>query len=795
MTEQSDERDVQEFGRAILRQWRTIAAAAGITTLLALSLVMLAQPEFAADGFLYLGDGQQASDPTDQTNFLSDFKVLTSVNTQLQLIQSPALIEQAILESGLNAPISPLAQPSLPYWKWRFVDGKSIDAFAPGPYGLVAQFAMFGDPASQGAEFVLTFGKDGQYQLSTPGGLFGKPESFLTGQLGKTASANGISLIINSTDGAVPPPAGSAYGLTIIPAKLMAKDVASALSVDAAGPAIAPTNVADVQFLWNDPYQATTFVDYLMRDFIQSQLSWQTESASNTQTYISQQLEKISAALAQANASLASYQSQTGIVDVNSNAQAVVTQLTAYQAQRSTLLLQQEALQQLVTNMSQNNGKINPYLISQVTDPVLAALATSLADAQVKLDSQEAEFTGQSTEIHQQEATISRTEDAIKTLLQNDEALAAKNLANIDTMIAQYQTELKALPAQSLQVGQLTNSSNVLGTLYTMLMQKEEEAEVTKAATIEDTRVISPAELPLIASAPRPTITVLAGLLLGLIIGVGIVMVRRAFSGRFRSDGEIRREVPVPVYGIIPRLSRKALKSNIFAPGGGSSFAESFRFLRTNLYEFPCDHKSRIVLVASSMDGDGKTMIAANIAKALGDDGNRVLLLDADFHNGSIHESLKIPAGPGFSDWLIQGTRPPLLPVPNQHFSVLPAGALPNTPNELLSSKRSAAILNILREEFDFIIIDTPALPTFSDALPLARQADIVLSVVSIGHTSRGILATHCEMIGGLDALNGIVINSADPTSNAFGASSGGRRAKRAGPGKVARRKPVRETV
>jgi Mrp family chromosome partitioning ATPase len=614
----------------------------------------------------------------------------------------------------------------------------------------------------------------------TPGSYFGKPQLVMAGQLGQVASGGGISLVMKTADGASPPPAGSIYSMDIVPAKSMAGEIAGLLTVAASGPAIAPTNVASIEFEWNDPYQATTFVDYLMRDFIQSQLAWKTESASNTETYIAQQLQKINAALTQADQSQAQYQSQTGIVDANTNSQAVVTQLTSYQTQRSTLLLQQEALAQMVTAVTQKHGNLNPYLMSQVNDPVLAALATTLATAQVKLDSLEAEFTGQSTEVRQQVAEIDRIEDAIKTLLQNDEAVASKNLANIDTMIGQYQTQLKSIPAETLQVGQLGRSSDVLGTLYGLLMQKEEEAEVAKAATIADTRIISQAELPLAPAAPRPTITVLAALIVGLIIGVGYVMVRRAFASSYRSDNEIRREVPIPVYGLIPRVARKLTKKSLFVPDAINIFAESFRFLRYNLYEFPCEHKSRVVLVASAASGDGKTMVAANIAKVLADDDKRVLLIDADFHDGRLHEPLKLPAGPGFAEWLTTGNRPPLRLAPGQKFQVLVTGAYPKTPNELFSSKKPDLIFSMLREEFDFIIIDSPALPAFSDTLPLSRQADIMLSVVSIGHTSRGTFATHYEMIEGLDAINGLIINRVDPSSHAFGAVRSGAKERRA---------------
>ena len=368
--------DLHDFGSAIFRRWRTIALLTGVGTLIALHSILFATPQFTVNGTFYLGDGQAVAEAA-QTNFLSDFQVVSSVNTQLQLIQSEALLKQAILETGLNASIAPVGQEPLSYWKWRLFYHKSIEAFAPGPHDLVAQFAMFADPAASGASFLLEFDDDGHYRLMMPGGFFNGPRLFLAGTLGQAASAGGISLVIQSAAGSTPPPAGSVYNLKIVPAKAMVQEIQGLVSAEATGPAVSPTNVAEVRFVWHDPYQATSFVTQLMHDYIQSQLAWKTESASNTQNYIASQLEKISTALAQANQTQASYQSETGIVDVPSNSQAVIGQLTAYQSQRSTLLLQQQALQQLVATISEKKAKINPYLISQVNDPVLADLATN----------------------------------------------------------------------------------------------------------------------------------------------------------------------------------------------------------------------------------------------------------------------------------------------------------------------------------------------------------------------------------------------------------------------------------
>jgi len=772
------ETDFQEFYLGIRRKWRVIALVMLAATALGLYLAMTARPNFVASDTVYLGDSQPSNSDSSQ-NFLSDYQLVNSVNTQIQLIQSPDLVRQAILETGLNASIRPVGWAPLSYWKWRFLKKKSIQAFAPGPQDLVARFAVFGDPASPGVSYLLRFGQNGHFDLrSSRGG----EQVLLSGALGQVLSGDGISMVIKSATDGPPPPAGSEYSVDILPAKLMVAAVLGGLDVTAAGPTTAPTNVAAISFSWSDPYQATGFVNQLAQDFIQSQLAWNTESASNTETYIAQQLKNITAALTQANDAQASYQSKTGIVDVASNAQAVISQLTSYQNQRSTLLLQQEALSQLVKSLGDANAEINPYLMSQANDPVLSSMATSLAAAEVALRTAQVQFVGQAPQIHQARATVEQIEDAIKSTLQNDEAGAQKNLQNIDALISQYQDELKAMPGESLQVGQLSRSSDVLGTLYGLLMQKEEEAEVSKAATIEGTRIISHAQLPLIAFTPRPVLDVVAGLLLGLVAGFGVVIVQRAFSRQFRTDSEIRRQVPLPVYGLIPDRAKAERRQGVFSLVPTSPFAEAFRLLRYNLYAIPGEQRVRVLLVTSASVGDGRSLMAANLAKAFADDGKRVLLVDADLHCGNLAEKLDVPAAPGLSDWLLTRIRPPLGAVPDQRFLLLQAGNFPFSPADLLNAAVTDELFAVLRAEFDFIVVDTPAFPHVSDALFLVRHADTVLSVVSVEHTPRQALMTHCETIGVSDKAHGLIINRVDPSrfavSGGSGVYRGGRRAR-----------------
>ena len=464
-----DEVDFIEIGRALARQWRKIVIVTVIATAVALRLVLLSHPQFLVTGTLYLGDTGSGADAAgtpsaSSLNFLSDYQSVNGVETQVGLIQSKALLERAILETGLNASIVPKGKRDLLFWKWHFLYGASISAFAPRPGDLEVRDATIADSGSSGAGFRVVFDRGGHYRLLTGGGWFSSPRTVLSGALNQPASGAGIALVIKpAADGVVPSP-GSQYVLQIAPAKAVADSLlAGPLVINAGGTGSTPTNLANVQMTWGNPYQAQAFVNRLMVDFIAAQLSWKTELASATEEFVSGQLDKIRASLAAANRNLASYQSKSGVIDVPANAQAVISQLAQYEAQRTTIQLQKEALQQLHESLAHLTGNLDPYLVSQNIDPTLTQVAGALANAEVQLQANRVNFTNDASEIRGQEASIAKMKEEISTIITNDESMETRSLANIDALIARYEAQLKAMPAEALQVVALTRRATSSG--------------------------------------------------------------------------------------------------------------------------------------------------------------------------------------------------------------------------------------------------------------------------------------------------------------------------------------------
>ncbi len=767
MLKDQDSRDTEaDFGELLLtlRQHRNrIAALTGLTTFLALLYVAFAVPQFAVDGSVYLGDARPsapAGQATAGLTYLSDFQAVSDINTQIQMMNSRGLIEQTILETGLNAPIVAAGAPRLRFWRWGLFDQFSNNVFTPAPGGLKATYVTFTDASSKPVTVKVVMGAGGAYKIIEPKGWFGKPLVLLTGVLGEPAAGGGLSLLLSAAVPGAIPKMGAMFNLTISNADLLEQEIQKSglLSISAGGQLLDPTKIATVAFLADNPYQGQLFVNQLMTDFITEKSSWNDQAAAATEAFISQQLTSIKSSLTEADKALADYKAQTGILDVPTNATSIINQLSQYETQRTALALQQEALRQLDTQLARSTSPLDPYLISQSGDVVLGALATDLATEESKLDALQVQFTGNAPEVQVEEATVARLQHAIRSVVGNELSLASANLTRLDDTIASFNKQLNRMPAESLQVIALTRASDVYGQIYVLLMQRDEEAEVSKAAEVVDTRVITPANLPLTAAKPRPVIALVIGFLVGLFGGIAAAIAQRAFSGRFQSEEEVRRLVKLPVYGVLPRVgNRVTTEMAVLHPQ--TRFAEAVRMLRGNIYRSGPAQQCRVVLLTSSGVDQGKTTIAMNLAKLMADAGKNVILVDADLHKGRLHELLNTQGASGLTDWLVTMTPPRVQPVQGQRFLMLSTGVLPPNPSELIDAPFLKNIFAHLRAEFDYVVIDSPPLPAVSDGLVLADHADLVLSVVMLGQTSREALALHNQMLEGMDARHGIIIN------------------------------------
>ena len=258
----------------------------------------------------------------------------------------------------------------------------------------------------------------------------------------------------------------------------------------------------------------------------------------------------------------------------------------------------------------------------------------------------------------------------------------------------------------------------------------------TPAATVA---VVSGPTLNLTPVSPQPTRNLGLGLVLGLLLGVGGALARSALDVTISSADQLRQLTNTPVLSAIPLEAAAKGSPLIMSEDPQSTFAEAVRHLRTNLRYVDVDHELRVMVITSSVENEGKSTTAVNLALAFARAGQRVLLIEADLRRPKVSDYLGIEGAVGLSNVLagLAEYDDVVQPWGRHEFWVLPGGFVPPNPSELLGSRMMAELVARVRERFDVVLIDAPPLLPVTDAAIVAKLADGAVLAVRHGSTSR----------------------------------------------------------
>lgn len=357
------------------------------------------------------------------------------------------------------------------------------------------------------------------------------------------------------------------------------------------------------------------------------------------------------------------------------------------------------------------------------------------------------------------------------------------HLKSLDISLQSYQSkeeestsQLSTIPNKEKEERSIKRQQEVKETLYLFLLQKREEAALQYAQTAPSVKIVDYAYTRPGPISPKPDQTYIIAFALGLFIPFGILYLKFLFDSKIRGQVDIQRVLPnIPVLAEIPILKKK--EKRLIQQNDQSILAEAFRVLRTNLNFYNVNRdtsEAQIVMVTSSIKGEGKTFTVMNLAHSIATTGKRVLLLGVDLRNPQTHSYLGINknAQPGVSSFLsdysvkIQD----LIYRPDNGFENLDfilAGQIPPNPAELLLNKRFGELLKEVKPHYDYIIIDTAPTIFVSDTFLISKYADVTLYMVRAKHTDQNILK-YIEGLRRDKKLNhiGIILNAVDQGSN-----------------------------
>ena len=326
--------------------------------------------------------------------------------------------------------------------------------------------------------------------------------------------------------------------------------------------------------------------------------------------------------------------------------------------------------------------------------------------------------------------------------------------------------------------------------LYEGLLQKLKEAGISARLRSSNIRVVDPAMVPSAPSRPQRARNIMLGFLVGLVGGLGLALLREYLDNTVKTPDDVETLSRLPSLAVVPAFATlngrsrvpKLLKSS---SGDGtetrvelvshhlpqSQISEAFRALRTSVLLSQAEHPPQVILLTSALPQEGKTTAAVNLAVTLAQLGDRTLLIDADLRKPGIGRALSLADGKyaGLSSYLAGVSSLELVTVPHPaiaNLAAIPTGPIPPNPADLLSSRRLSEAIATLRQQYKFIVIDSPPIMAATDPVILSVLVDGVLLVVRSGETPKDAFIRARDLLAAVKCrLLGVIINAVDSSS------------------------------
>lgn len=531
-------------------------------------------------------------------------------------------------------------------------------------------------------------------------------------------------------------------------------------------------NVLRITFRGTDPVLTTEIPNVVAHRFVQRKMDLERVSARATVNYLGQQLGSLNDQLFSAEDAVRSYLLTQGITTPTDQAAYFFTEINELKSATATL---RGIREQISLAMSGPRSTDSVTLRREMLERILstdafsdARIAESERERLGLLVDERTQLLNRRMPTDPDVRALDRRIDAVQDVIE-DRARRFLSSVNaqigvLETRVANLEEARKKIPEQQLTFERLERSRRVLEDLSMMVQSRLTEAEIAAAVQDSTAQVLDEAAgAPMTISQSKSLIFAIA-VLAGLLVGVGIAFLREWLDTTIRTEADLAAITGVAVVGIIPNLQQQSQtgayrlgppvavgagpdspKAGLPAAGRDSHTpaAEAYRSLRTNLNYLTPPKGPRVIVVTSALPGDGKTTTAVNLAVTLAHQGQRVILIDAETRRGTVHDVFNIPPAPGFFD-LMYGQASPgecirrVAMEGGGTIDVLPLGSAPSVnPADLLVAQRLQPLFERLRQQYDYVLLDTPPLNLFTDSALIGAQADALLIVARADRTER----------------------------------------------------------
>ena len=483
------------------------------------------------------------------------------------------------------------------------------------------------------------------------------------------------------------------------------------------------------------PQRDCEFLDKLVDIYLLQNLEQKNKVAENSIRFINEQLENLQASLQVSEGAITDFRQENKFVDVNSYAGQLMGRISEYEQQAMELRLRETYFDYLIKYIHDNVEKdavIAPTTMG-VKEPVLVGLVQQLNDLRIK----RGELTQKNVYYAKYTKDIENVKLALEEVVTSMRASLEIEKTDLNNRYKDVEKSIRQLPEKELQMVAIERNYRIDENYYTFFRQKRAEAEIQKASNTPDNSVMDRARTTAVMNANAKSKTTTIYLVIGLLIPFILIIISELLNNKIRSPKDV---VKLRKFRLIGTL-RHAKNQNptLVRASPRSSYAEMLRAIRTRM-EFVLKRKEKMVIsISSTESGDGKTFLATNLAALYGLTGKKTLLVDLDLRKPNIHTKLGLENGVGLSNYLVGECELNDAMVKDTPFGfdLLRAGTIPPNPGELIHSDKLTQMMSDLREQYDFVVIDTSPIGLVPDAYAVIEQCDLCLYVIRCMETNK----------------------------------------------------------
>ncbi len=485
------------------------------------------------------------------------------------------------------------------------------------------------------------------------------------------------------------------------------------------------------------PLKGEAILSKLIENYLQASIHDKNRIADSTISFIDQNLALVTKELKGVEERIEKFRENNQITDFTEQARLLLEHGQSNSQRNNEIELQLSILESLMDYMKRNPSTIVPSSIV-MQQPDFVARIAKYNELQILRDRTLSSTTPEHPNVQNLDEQLRNLRLEFLNQLQVRRKELELNRREILKEDSDIHTKIHSLPGRERIFLGHARQQQIKQELYIFLLKKRVETSISKSSTLANGRIIDKPRGDEYPVSPNSRITILVALLLGLFFPIAYDHIVDLFSIRITSKKQLVDAVSAPIIGEVGK-QKSLYKQRQETPSNGS-VQEQFRILRTNLNFISSINKDKVILITSSMAGEGKTFIAINLCKTLQMAGKKVILVECDLRRPRLSETFTVPQKIGLTHYIISSISvqevTQKLPSP-ELFDVITAGIVPPNPAELLLSERVGQLLHELKSHYDYIILDTAPFGIVTDAHILSQYADISLYVVRQDFTFR----------------------------------------------------------